>query len=106
MSGGGIPKRNVLLIKTFADPTGKSKHFLPNFKYQLKNKYPPLPKNATKGYHSVVTDVLYHFCDMSLLTACAIFCTLKFHVVCTCTFFGDTICLLTKWEIDEDSDCD
>ena len=34
------------------------------------------------------------FCDMSLITACAIFCSLKFHVVCTCTFFGDTICLL------------
>ena len=33
---------------------------------------------------------------MSLITACAIFCSLKFHVVCTCTFFGDTICLLTN----------
>jgi hypothetical protein len=33
---------------------------------------------------------------MSLITACAIFCNLKFHVVCTCTFFGDTICLLTN----------
>jgi hypothetical protein len=29
---------------------------------------------------------------------------LKFHVVCTCTFFGDTICLLTKSENDQDSD--
>jgi hypothetical protein len=33
---------------------------------------------------------------MSLITACAIICSLKFHVVCTCTFFGDTICLLTN----------
>jgi hypothetical protein len=24
------------------------------------------------------------------------FCSLKFHVVCTCTFFRDTICLLTN----------
>ena len=28
---------------------GTVKKFLPNFKYQLKNKYPPLPKNFTKG---------------------------------------------------------
>jgi hypothetical protein len=33
---------------------------------------------------------------MSLITACVIFCSLKFHVVCTCTFFGETICLLTN----------
>jgi hypothetical protein len=33
-----------------------------------------------------------HFCDMSLITACEISCSLKFHVVCTCTFFGDAIC--------------
>jgi hypothetical protein len=39
---------------------------------------------------------LYHFCDMCLITACAIFCSVKFHVVCTCTFFGDTVCLLTN----------
>jgi hypothetical protein len=57
-------------------------------------------------YHSVVTHDLYHFCDTSLITACAIFCSLKFHVVCTCTFFGDTICLLTKSENDQDSDSD
>jgi hypothetical protein len=38
-----------------------------------------------------VVHAFYHFCDMSLITACAIFCSLKFHVVCTCTFFGDTI---------------
>ena len=25
--------------------------------------------------------------------------SLKFHVVCTCTFFGDTICLLTNWKM-------
>jgi hypothetical protein len=36
---------------------------------------------------------------MSLITACAIFCSLKFHIVCTCSFFGDTICLLTNRKI-------
>jgi hypothetical protein len=56
-------------------------------------------KSFIKVYHSVVTHVIYHFCDMSLITACAIFCSLKFHVVCTCTFLGDTICLLTNRKI-------
>ena len=41
-------------------------------------------------------NVFHNFCDMSLITACAIFCGLKFHIVCTCTFIGDTICLLTN----------
>jgi hypothetical protein len=83
--------------KHFAHPTiKKSAFFLTNLKYQLKNIYPPLAKNFTKGYHAVVTYFLCHFCDMSSKTACAIFCSLKFHVVCTCTFFGDTICLLTN----------
>jgi hypothetical protein len=77
-------------------PLKSQKFELPNLKYQLKNKYPPLAKNFTKRYHSVVTHVLYHFCDMILITACEIFCSLKFHVVCTCTFFGDTICLTTN----------
>jgi hypothetical protein len=91
------PKRNVFRGKNFADPTiKKSKIWLPNLKYQLKNNYTPLAKNVTKGYHSVVTHVLYHFCDTSFITACAIFCSLKFHNVCTCSFFGDTICLLTN----------
>ena len=47
------------------------------------------------------------FCDMSLITTCALFCSLKFHVVCTCTFFGDAICLLSpdKSENDSNSDC-
>jgi hypothetical protein len=51
--GGGegvAPKRNVFLGKIFADPTiKKSKKFTPNVKYQLKNKYPSLAKNFTKG---------------------------------------------------------
>jgi hypothetical protein len=80
-------------------PLKSEKTFLPNLKYQLKNKYPSLAKNFTKGYHSVVTHVLYHFCDRSLITACEIFCGLKFHVVCTCTFFGDTVCLLINGKI-------
>jgi hypothetical protein len=77
------PKRNVFCGKRFADPTiKKSKIWLPNLKYQLKI-----------NTHSVFTYVLYHFCDTSLITACEIFCSLKFHVVCT--FFGD-ICLPTN----------
>ena len=95
-----VPKKNVFLVKNvLIQPLKSQKNVLPNLKYQLKNKYPLLAKTFTKGYHSVVTHVLYHFCDMSLITACAIFCSLKFHVVCTCTFFGDTICLLTNREM-------
>ena len=56
----------------------------------------PTPRNFTKGYHSVVTHVLYHFCDMSLITA--IFCSLKFDVLCTCTFFRDYM-QLPSWQI-------
>jgi hypothetical protein len=82
-------KRNVFRGKNFADPTiKKSRIWLPNLKYELKNKYPPLAKYFTKGYRSVVTYVLYDFCDMSLITYCEIFCSLKFNIVCTCTFFG------------------
>jgi hypothetical protein len=43
--GGGVaPKRNVFRGKYFSDPTRvkKSKIWLPNLKYQLKNEYPPL----------------------------------------------------------------
>jgi hypothetical protein len=87
----------ILLIQ----PSKSQNIFLTNLKYQLKNKYPPLAKNVTKGYHSVITHALYHFCDMSLITACAIFCSLKFHVVCACSFFGDTICLLTNQKMIE-----
>jgi hypothetical protein len=85
-----------LVKRLLIQPLKGQKFILSNLKYQLKNKYPPVTKNFTKGYHSGVTHILYHFCDMSLTTACAIFCSLKFHVVCTCTFFGDTICLLTN----------
>jgi hypothetical protein len=58
--GGGVaPKRNVFHGKNFANSTiKKSKKFLPNF------------KNVTNG--KLVTHVLYCFCDMSLITACAI----------------------------------
>jgi hypothetical protein len=46
-------KTNVV-GKNVADPTiEKSKKFLPNLNYQLKNKYPPLARNFTKRYHSV-----------------------------------------------------
>jgi hypothetical protein len=36
--------------------------FLANLKYQLKNKYPPLAKNVTKGYH-----FRCHTCPLPLL---------------------------------------
>jgi hypothetical protein len=60
--GGGGTEDNFFLTSNFADPTIKKskKHFLPNLKYQLKNKYiPALGKNFTKRYHSVVTHILY-----------------------------------------------
>jgi hypothetical protein len=48
--GGGATKRNVFLGKNFANPTiKKSKSFLANLEYEIKNKYPPLAKNFTKG---------------------------------------------------------
>jgi hypothetical protein len=50
------PRRNIFLDKNFADPTIKKVGiFLPNFKYQLKNKNLPLAKNVTERCHSVVT---------------------------------------------------
>ena len=36
---------------------------------------------------------------MSLITACEIFCNLKFHVVCACTFMGNTICFVKMIKI-------
>jgi hypothetical protein len=71
---GVASKRNGFLGKNFVYPTIKEfQNFFPNLKYQLKNKYPPLAKNFTKGYRSVVTlmpfttSVTRH---MSLITAC------------------------------------
>jgi hypothetical protein len=80
--GGGWHRREMFFVaKIFlTQPLKKSKIWLPNLKYQLKNKYPPLAKNFTKGWHSVVTYVLYHFCDMSLITDCEMFCSLKLHI--------------------------
>jgi hypothetical protein len=67
-------KRNVFLGKNVADPTiKKSKSFLPNLKCQWEDKYIPLAKNVTKDTIQFV--LLYHFCDMSLITARAIFLT-------------------------------
>jgi hypothetical protein len=40
-----VPKKIFFLGKNVADPTIKSQNFLPNLKYQLKIKYPPLAKN-------------------------------------------------------------
>ena len=57
---------------------------------QCQNVFYPTQKNFTKGYDSVVTHILCHLCDMSLITACAIFCSLKFHVVYTIMYFNLT----------------
>ena len=91
--GGWHRREMFFLVKILLIQPLKSRNFsLPNLKYQLQNKYPLLAKNFTnRRYHSVVTHNVYHFCDMSLITACA-----KFHVVSTSTFFGDTICLHTN----------
>jgi hypothetical protein len=93
---GVAPKKNVFRGKILlTQPLKRQKFDYPTSVSIVKNNYPPLAKNVTKRYHSVVTHVLYHFCDMSLITACEIFCSLKFHVVCTlCTFFGNTICFV------------
>ena len=53
---------NFLLIQPL-----KSKKKLPNRKYQLKNKYPPL--DTIQLSHLCFS----HFCGMSLITPCAIF---------------------------------
>ena len=43
--GGGALERNVCLGKNFAYPTIRKSYFcIPNLKYQLKSKYPPLAK--------------------------------------------------------------
>jgi hypothetical protein len=104
---GVASKRKDFRGKDFADPTIiKWKISLPNLEYQFQNKYPPLTKNFTKRYQSVVTRVLYHFCDMSLITDWEIFCSLKFHVVCTCTFFGDMHYLSPNKSENSDQDSD
>jgi hypothetical protein len=52
--GGGrlAPKRNVFLGKKFSDPTIKKSIFLPNLKYQLKNKYQKLYKRIPFSCHT------------------------------------------------------
>jgi hypothetical protein len=71
---GVASKINVFLREMFADPTiKKSTKFFAQPQISIKNIYPPLAKNVTKEYHSVVTHFQYHFCDTSLITACAIF---------------------------------
>jgi hypothetical protein len=54
----GEPREMFSLAQTLLIQIIKSKIILPNLKYQFKNKYPPLGKNFTKGYQSVVTHVL------------------------------------------------
>jgi hypothetical protein len=64
--GEGLHRREMFfLIKNFL--IQPLKFFYPT---SYKNKCPPLAKKFTKVSHSVVTHVLYHFCDT---TAGAIF---------------------------------
>jgi hypothetical protein len=51
-------------------------------------------KRIPFSYHTCPLPLLWHEFD-NWQTACTIFCSVMFHVVCTCTFFGDTICLVT-----------
>jgi hypothetical protein len=58
---GVAPKRNVFLGKNFGDPTIKKPIFLPNLKYQFKNKYPSksLQKDTVQLSHmSFTTSVI------------------------------------------------
>ena len=62
--GGGGGEEKCVSFKNVADPTTKnSESFQPT-----SNKYPPPAKNFTKGYRSVVTDVLYRFGSSSTYT--------------------------------------
>jgi hypothetical protein len=100
MAGVGRHRREIFFIKNFTDSNhGKSNwNILPNLKYQLTNKYPPLTKNL----HSVVTHVLYHFwhefdnCLFNILQSKVS------DVVCTCTFLKTSFASwqIGKWSID------
>jgi hypothetical protein len=60
------PKRNIIRGKNFADPTiKKSKMWLPNLKYQLRNKYPPLVK-IPFSCHICPLPLLWHEFDNGL----------------------------------------
>ena len=58
--GEGGAKRNLFLLKMLLIQPLKIK--------PTSNKYPPPAKNFTKGYRSVVTDVLYRFGSSSTYT--------------------------------------
>jgi hypothetical protein len=84
----------------------KLKYFVPNLENQLKNKYPPLGKNVTEGYHSLVTHVIYHFCDTSLITACAIYIQCKVSCCLHMYFLWRQHFPPDKSENDQDNDSD
>jgi hypothetical protein len=72
MAGGGTigTEEKCFSWENFADPTiKKSKIWLPNLKYQFK-KIPTLGQKLYKRIPSSCHTCLYHFCDMSLITAC------------------------------------
>jgi hypothetical protein len=53
--GRGWHRREMFFVAKIllTQPLKSQKIWLPNFIYQLKNKYPPLAKNLTKGFHSL-----------------------------------------------------
>jgi hypothetical protein len=77
---GVTPKRNVFVAKNIADPTIKKwKKNFPQPQISIKNKYPFLVQNFTKGYRSVVALVLYHFCDMRNFLQSKVSCCLHMY---------------------------
>jgi hypothetical protein len=91
--GGGVaPKRNVFLGKKFADPTiKKTKIWLPNFKYQLINNYPPLAKNRLQkdtmqlshmSFTTSVTRVCENFCSLEVSCCLHMYFLWKHHLFC------------------------
>jgi hypothetical protein len=73
-----------LLIQPLKSP----KNVLPNHTTGQK-----LYKRIPFSCHTCSLPFLWHKFDNCL---CNFLQSIKFHVVCTCTFFGDTICLLTN----------
>ena len=84
----------IIIIRLAPFPILGSGHYL--WRWHRREMLVKIPGQKLYKRTLCSCHVLYHFCDTSFKTACTIFCTLKFHVVCTCTFFGDTICLLAN----------
>jgi hypothetical protein len=89
--GGGSHRREMFFVgKILLTNHWKLKNLITQPQISIKKiNTHPWSKTLQNDTIQFVTHVLYHFfCDMSLITACEIFCSLKFHVFCTCTFFS------------------